>query len=510
VAEKVVLASLSVDSSGVVTGIKESNAAIGKGEAAVKAFSASTQKSILPAGLAMRAAGLEFGGVGRVLEHLGPLGLAVGAGFLAIRAALNTPEVKAFGEEFGKASSSLAHFALEATGVTWLLNKITGGLKGANLALAADADERTFLQRTLDDLDRLGVHDPREQLAPLVQALADVRKAALDKPDFGQSPLDRFKAQALILEIAKKAQGTGLALPDQLQKIVDLLPKVTAAAKPAADALAGLKLNGTSLDLGINALLKETTGGSFSEDLQKLNLLQVALAELQASGQHGEEFQNNINRIVAAISTLQQSMGGDLGSFMSSFFAVDEDQQARFNEAMTAATTKVQEGWLQIEESVTAGQAAFQAMNDAIGTLGGVLAETFVTGRGHVKQAIAGMLKDMSRLFFTYALANLAMAAMATTGAGAALLQGTPAQFAQAAGLFFAAGAAAGVASRALGGGQAAAARTGGRGGGGGNGGGGRGTQNITVVIQGSVDNPDAFARKIAKRLATATADGAA
>jgi uncharacterized membrane protein YgcG len=180
-------------------------------------------------------------------------------------------------------------------------------------------------------------------------------------------------------------------------------------------------------------------------------------------------------------------MGGDIGSFMSSFFAVDEDQQARFNAAMNAS----------LDPLISKAEAA----SVAFGTLGNVIGEAIASKSLTFRKFAASMLQALAPVLFAIGAALISRGVLTYNPADVA------AGYAA-----FGAGVAALAAAAFLGRGGGAQARSGGRGGGGGGngGGGGRGTQNITVVIQGSVDNPDAFARKIAKRLATATADGAA
>ena len=95
--------------------------------------------------------------------------------------------------------------------------------------------------------------------------------------------------------------------------------------------------------------------------------------------------------------------------------------------------------------------AAFQSAAEAMGT---ALADS-LAGVGQGKQGMADLMLSISRMAFVFALMNVAFAVMSSTGVGAIVAMGTPTQFGKAAALFGAVGIAAGVAARAMGAGGA-------------------------------------------------------
>lgn len=122
-------------------------------------------------------------------------------------------------------------------------------------------------------------------------------------------------------------------------------------------------------------------------------------------------------------------------------------------------------GMKTMSETVTKGHFAFEALTLGIESMASALADFTAGAHVSFKKALGEMLLSLSKMAYTYALWNLALAAYASTGIGAATTGGTPTQYLQAAALFFAVGAAAGLAAGAFGAGQGAS--TGGGGGGG-------------------------------------------
>jgi hypothetical protein len=101
---------------------------------------------------------------------------------------------------------------------------------------------------------------------------------------------------------------------------------------------------------------------------------------------------------------------------------------------------------------------AFDAMTIAVQTMASILTNAFAGAGQSVRDALAGMMKSLAQMAFAYALWNVACAIMSSTGIGAIATQGTPHQFLMAAAAFGAVGVAAGLASRALGGGSESSA----------------------------------------------------
>jgi hypothetical protein len=137
----------------------------------------------------------------------------------------------------------------------------------------------------------------------------------------------------------------------------------------------------------------------------------------------------------------------------------------------------------ELAQSLRMTNLEFEALTLASHEMGSELASAIAGTGASFREAVVDILTSLSRLAFTYALMNVAFGIMASTGAGAALLAGTPSTFFKAAAKFAAVGIAAGLAARAVSGqgeesGGALAGAVGGPSGGG---------RTINITVNGSV-----------------------
>lgn len=102
-----------------------------------------------------------------------------------------------------------------------------------------------------------------------------------------------------------------------------------------------------------------------------------------------------------------------------------------------------------MRQQLTAVNFVFDLLNQGISTFASILTNAFSGAGANFRQGMSEILKSVSQMAFVYALWNVALGIMASTGYGAAALQGTPHQFFMAAAKFAAVGAAAGLAARA-------------------------------------------------------------
>lgn len=468
-AETLVLANLSIDSSGVVSGLSQSDRAMNKGEATLKRFGTTG----LGTSTALRALGINLGGLGLAFGRLGPVAGAFAAAYLPISAIMRSKEVAAFRKEWEGISAAWGSAILQTYGLARAMNFLTGGLKEANAAL-------TDPESLPEMMKRLGVADVQQNISDLTQLFGalnrELKSGAITANDYA----------IFLKQIGDKVKGlkeAGGLVPGGLAA---LIPPEKRKAPPTPFQTAGI--------------------ASPAEVVAQLSQVKAAIQAISAA-QHSGAI--SIDLYNTGIENLQGSLVkiGLTGEQIATVFH-------QFGAELLDVTPKFSEGQIAISDfadTLDRTQLFMEAFTLALNQLGDALATSLVEGGSNLKKAIANILKDLARMFITYGLAQLALGIMASTPWGAAVL-GEPSGYFRAAAAAFAVGIAAGVASRAVSG-------TGGGSGGGGRSGGGRGLalagagggQSVTIVIQGSLigTDPDNLARDLRKLMRTAEAEGA-
>jgi hypothetical protein len=168
-----------------------------------------------------------------------------------------------------------------------------------------------------------------------------------------------------------------------------------------------------------------------------------------------------------------------------------------------------------LQQGADKTNVAMDAFTVASSGIGNALAEGVISGQAAMKQAIAGMLADLSRMFFVRSIESLAVGILASTPYGQALGLGPPSTYYAASAEFAGAAILAGGAARAIGGGGGGGgAHGGGHGGGGGTrftGAGSGGGTSIVVNLNGPTIGLDEnrLARYLARVINKNQGDGA-
>jgi hypothetical protein len=298
-------------------------------------------------------------------------------------------------------------------------------------------------------------------------------------------------------------EGTAAPSEDQKKQLESFLKQADKTAAELKSKIAGTFIDPAKLKAeaemiaGLNLLIFENTRArqlNASAAGEQADIARQMIEQGAASTAFLNEFDTTINLVNADTATLSDTMRGAAEAFgKPPTLTAWQQFLSGVHQTFTKASA-------QIEAFQIGAQAAASAVSSA-------LAGESVSGT----KAIHDLLKQMSSMLLMYSLMFLAMGIAGSSGNVAALAMfGDPHANFVAAGQFAAAGVAAGLASRAFGGGgEGGSSGGGGRGGGGRNRGGDTSNQTINVVVQGSVDDPNAFARKIAFLINTNRADGA-
>ena len=476
-ADELVLARLSVDPTGVVSGLATSDAAMRKGEVSLTKLGTTAQtvtgKFFNMRGALLRLAGA-FGVIGLVTS------LAVGLSRLVTDLITSTTWFKNLKDavtdwwmELVKGEDALGRMARK-------MKDLTGGTGIKSVAESLDS-LRELVTKRGELIGTMGSSDPLLMKA----AVADVKQfniainesiAKLEKLGFTAKEISQLTGAAFTPGVSPAAAPSGGGKPGKTAAPAVDLWSVLGIPSPQefgrqfgvlqdAAALLREQWHGGGMELQMYL----TGIANLKEGLEALQLPAEAVAQIM------ENFGFTVEEIVSS---------GDLHELSA---GIDEvTQNLTFQMA-------------QME--------AFQAISS--GFANAVASAFFDAGVG-MKKAIASMLRDLARVFLIKSLENLAIGIMASTPWGAAMGLGPPAPYFKAAGLFAGLAVAAGAAGAAIGGGGGRESAGVGGGGGGLAAGGQRG-QTVTVVVHGSllgVGGEDALARDLARLINTAESDG--
>lgn len=527
-----VLANLTIDSSGAVGGIAQFSKASRTGEIALKSFGEAGERS----------SGMLGGFVERLfsMEHAMSLVTRVlSVGHLAFLPVIFTVERAV--EEVVKGTDAFKAIAQS-------FNDFVEDLKGGD-------DVISRVGRHLKDL---GGEDPVTMLNKLKELVDQRKKILAELASIRPGP------EVLPLVPASERMGWQTALPGagkEFDAVVQALHgKLALLEQDVSKTIDGLTKSGVTA-----AAILEATGEKVGQVIPSLEEKIATATRVSVTGKdpvtEAKEFADATLKTADALG--KEGAASALAAEKWRVYnvvhkdAIDEGQKAydvilsqikilrEFDQATakTADMTKLlndvletaAKDWAKSHAAFTdfavglkdklndvhLAKLALDGLGQAASVMGGLLANAFAGVKESVHQSVANLMLDLSRMAFAYSLFCLAAAAVSSTLAGAALMGGSPHQFLVAAALFAAVGAAAGLAARALGAGNASGAGASGSSGGRRN----RdttGTQaasifsnpnrpTVTINVQGSMfgTDPNNLARDIAKLVTTAQMDGA-
>lgn len=500
--EKLVLAQLVIDESGVVTGLAN-------------------------IGTALKNTGNESDRVSQKVSHTGGIfaqlehrmfslrhiaGVVLG-GF-TVAGALH--ELKAL---IGAVFESDLHFAAlkaSAGGFHETLVKMLGSIFGTSSVVLLLTDSLQHLTALFDFMSKL-------ELPPIIKGLL-----------VGFVPLiGIFKAAGIVLESFNTIVET-------------LLPGESAAARGAADLREAFTFSGLTLpkDAAKNiyeagraiTILREQyqagalTAAQFSTATENVigillkqgsvtAALQIATNALmmgQAAG--GAQAEGAIFRLIDVYEKLRAKMIA-AGASAQQVFQFDAAANSILRvktelEGLGISQAGYNDALRTTDQHLVGQKIAYTAIGVGLKTVGAGLANLIIQG-GKGKDMFAGILKSIAQSMFVMAAEYVAYGIAASTVIGAATLGGTPAQFFKAAALFAGVGTLAALGAKAVGGaGQQAA---GGAGGGGGGGELGLAPtaparavpNNLTIIIQGNVIGQEQYVRQLVVDVQQALSRGA-
>ncbi len=546
-AESLVLANLVIDPSGVVRGIAVAEGAMAKGEKNLKKYDKGARGAAGGTDLLVGKMTTMRPAISRLAGKIGIAGLAIAALGFALNkliipfitqtrwfkkmkiAIVDWSQAVIFGEgATGRLARNMANLHNEnKTGVTTTaelidkLQRLTKTREDLEIIMsgAPSALEQLVIPQDIGLIDR-EINATMRKLTDLGNTVKEIKENA---GLFGKFPREETFTP-------KEIQGaTDQKTPADRAKEMSLL---TAAMKLLNQQQ---RVNGANQDL-----LADGT-----ENLRsKMEALKATAEEFAASGipEHDmwaklgildpRAFKSEMDEVTAKMAFLQQNMGdvGDANQYDLAIQNVRTQLMGMGKDAFEAdeiirklgGTIKevsemgfdLDAAFLNFKKSASVAQAKFQSFQVAVAGVSNAVAESLFKGGKGMKKAIAEMLLDMAKLMITYAVMNVALGMLASTGYGQLFLGGTAKQFFTAAAKFAVVAAIAGAGSAALGGG-----------GGGGEGEGGRDSSvlrgptvtpggaafpNVTINVQGSIlgTDPNELARDLAELLKTAGDDG--
>lgn len=541
-----VLAQLTIDESGVISGIARVDNSLRRGEQAVDRFGSSQTRLVGVGDKAIR----NFFSMDRALTRLGAaFGIAglvysLANAITSLVTELITSEtwfkrskeaVTDWWNELVKGETTVERIARK----TAALKNIPSGPVGELEKLRSLVEERKELIRLMEETGKAAQAESvtERSFLGIIPSLATGRISGLfgEREDISAS--GSFAALQKQVEVADKAirdlfnslRGHGLTA----KEIIDATGASIKALPPTPEDMTARKKYLDDILQALGAVDEMRVSMQSAADFQAFfgPAERVELFEV-AGIPNPVEFAHQIDLIKEAISELnvQLSQGGipveqfnigvenlqdalkSLGFTAEETRAIFESLGVSLNTALPGPETfsSILAGYGQ---SLSTAQAQFEAFMVAVQGVGLVISESLAGSDVNLRQAIVSILKQISNMLIVYALMFTAMGIASSTNPVAIGLFGSPDQNFAAAQVFAAAGAAAGLAARALGGGGQG---EGGRGGGGRGGGRasvsglGGGQQSVTVVVQGSFigSDPNEIARYLSDIITTNRRDG--
>jgi hypothetical protein len=535
--EQIVLASVSIDSNGVVTGVAQMNTALGAGETATLGFAKKTQA----------AGGVVTAFVGRLFNMRAALLVAARA--LGVVGLVTT------------AALAIRRLAADVLSSSAAWKRLTSAVEDYYLALVKGEDVAQRTQRHMIDAAKAaGVETTSslfEQIEKVSTFITEARERLRTLMPGGALALsvkiDLAEANRKLEELIARMEDLGFGRGELLALPTTVVPDVTSTPAPKLLEAAGL---GTlpdrtrQLDLlresvrllksefketgnldrfnaGLAGVRAKAVGLHASiEDFQRLGLPRFDVFEL-AGIPKPEEFNLRVQAIVGALQFLNQHIAeipiqafeigvkNLTGALENMGFSLEQIDEILKKIGITSVEVKdkglfdLKEAFKDFANSITIDQAKFETFQAVVSGVADAISQAFLEGGVTLKQAVVDILKTLTRLFITYGVAFFALGVVASTPWGAFL--GNPTQFFLASGKMFLAAAIAGAAAIALGG----------RGGGGGREGGGRapelgapggstrGGPQVFIQVDGSIigSDPNELARSIEKLIIVGQGD---
>lgn len=453
-AETVVLANLMVDSKGVVSGVSEADKALAKGEAATARFSKQTTATIGPVQEFVKK-------LFNLKEALSVVGTAFGiiGLFTLISSALRKliPDIlnnikawqrlkESFTDYYnallkgetaiGRVSRKIAEAAKEAGisstfAITQQMEKLTTFIREAESKLATASGAAAQAIRA----DIAQANQELEKLFATMEKLGISREQVLA---LGTNAQTNRLLQAVAASLSGIAPGLSAALgaravssapgPGAIQLPSGVQPQ-TAAGPPQGR-------------IDVFSIMGVPSAAEVARRTAEIN---VALASLSMSAETGRVPLQFYAEAVSNIMNEMEALGFSTGEINSRLreFGIEVVQAANQTPTFLQSLAELLEGMNTAQTAAQMMVQTFQALGNAIAT---ALLDSGVT----MRQAVVEVLKQLARMAIIYALMFTAAGIVASTGYGAAILGGSPAQFFKAAAAFAAVAVAAGVAAKVI------------------------------------------------------------
>lgn len=536
-AEELVLSNLRVDSSGVVSGVNETNAALTRGDAALRKFgtvqtslganTALLTSRLTSARLALVTLGRAFGITSLIL------GVAFALSGLVKELITNT-------NWFKRLKEAVTDWWLEMVKGETSLDRLSRKLKEfGSGAVISNINQAKELVKRLQELRRQ-MHPVRE-LAALGSAeatsLIDIgRVGGAATPTSSPAPLD-----PLAMAVAK---AEVISTQREMNKLIDSLEEagvtgveafglIRRAVPPTREEIKkfqDIAAEGILGDGGLSSIIGKPASVSeliaFFERLDKLASEGIGGPETGLRGESDlaridrffsmaglpppemifnaiKEVDDAVRAIMGNIAFLSEgqvhsAIGSLAGQYEALGLSADE-AAARIKALTDIALNKSawEEFTESIQKSVSAAKLAVDLLNAALNAFVSSLASQLLSGSLSVKKLMAAMLESLVPVLLAYAALALVKGIIFEDARSLA-----------AAGIAFAAAIAAASAARALGGSGGQSTSTGASGTSATNAVEGSPRQLIKVNVTGFVGDEDALARDIARWIATAQTDG--
>jgi hypothetical protein len=473
VAERVSLAEFTVDTNGLVTGLKFAD-----------------QQTAQTA----RKMGISLDGVTAKMFSVrsAALKLAGAFGFAGVTYA---------------AANAVASLTKDLIGSTTWFHNAADAVMDWYGELAHGEDTIDRLSRKIQNLETMGaLKRLRELVEARKQLQAEAGKVAMEPitPSGGLRRRSMSGAGAPIPDVSPGTASALKAIEISMQGVNREINGIIQTLARQGLSLGDIeRLSGATLQFntGVDiAAENEAAANSLKHVAEGAGAVKTALEDLSRLSVQGENplqrldiEQEKIDRFARMAALVEQIRLG--------FMALGHEGAKPIKEATDA-----------IEHGLTMAEAKFQAFEGALSSTISSIGTAFAEGDLSGKRFLASLMQSVGQACFALSAMFAAAAIAASTGIGAAVVQGTPAQLGAAAAGFFAAG----VAATAIGGSAGRGHSTGSHGRGGGFGspalaGAGGGGPNVTVVIHGSVMGmtKNELARELKTLIERAEEDGA-
>ncbi len=499
-AEQVVLADLKINSAGVAQGINQANQAFAQGQRGLQNFGrAAAQSASFTDTLTTK------------LFSFRSMALKLGAGFgIAGAAYAAANALFQLGKDFVMSTQFMKNFTAAAT--DWYNAMVKGETQTERLARKSkDFWQGTGVGSMQEALQKQA--ELQEKIFTGFNAVRAEADATREQWRAATAEIDAAKRKLVEVQVVLAKGGVQGVTPEMRLSAGANQPKLLPGASVNLSESELSMFGATSGALQKEAEDRKKLAKAAEEEADALRDLNLARMDLARSIQlYNSATEQSVRDLESGRATLEFYDESVL-TLRDHLDALTVATKAAFGALEKPPETNALIDWLEglnasVDKAAVQVAVIEAAMTAAVSSLGAA----FSSGEFSAKTFLATMMQSVSQACFALSAMFAAAAIAASTGIGAAVVQGTPAQLGAAAAGFFAAGVAAGAIGGAIGRGGAS---SGGRGGGGGGGlvgasFAGAGGPNVTIVINGSLmgTNRDELARELADLVETARSDG--